>query len=48
VLEIQPVSLHQRVALILGSQAEVHLAEQIIGEKQFQMVESETAGSTRG
>ena len=31
ILDIQPTSLHQRVGLILGSQAEVHLAEQIIG-----------------
>ena len=31
-LDIQPTSLHQRVGLILGSQAEVHLAEQIIAE----------------
>ena len=32
ILDIQPTSLHQRVGLILGSQAEVHLAEQIISE----------------
>jgi len=30
ILDIQPESLHQRVGLILGSQAEVHLAEQFI------------------
>lgn len=30
ILDIQPTSLHQRVALILGSQAEVRLAEQIL------------------
>lgn len=30
ILDIAPASLHQRVGLILGSQAEVHMAEQII------------------
>jgi len=30
ILDIQPASLHQRVALILGSQAEVDLAERLI------------------
>ncbi|MBI3666549.1 MAG: fructose-1,6-bisphosphatase, partial [Acidobacteria bacterium] len=34
ILDIQPGSLHQRVALILGSPAEVHLAEQIISAAQ--------------
>lgn len=34
ILDIEPTSLHQRVGLILGSQAEVHLAEQIIAEKE--------------
>jgi len=33
-LDIQPASLHQRVGLILGCQAEVHLAEQIISSAQ--------------
>ncbi len=30
ILDIAPASLHQRVPLILGSKAEIHLAEQII------------------
>ncbi len=34
ILDIQPESLHQRVGLILGSKAEVHLAEQIIAAAQ--------------
>jgi fructose-1,6-bisphosphatase I len=34
ILDIQPTSLHQRVGLILGSQAEVHLAEQILGRME--------------
>jgi fructose-1,6-bisphosphatase I len=33
ILDIQPTSLHQRVALFLGSRAEVQLAEQILSEK---------------
>jgi fructose-1,6-bisphosphatase I len=32
ILDIPPTFLHQRVGLVLGSQAEVHLAEQMIGE----------------
>ncbi len=34
ILDVEPVSLHQRVGLILGSQAEVHLAEQIISASE--------------
>ncbi len=34
VLDLEPASLHQRVGFILGSQAEVHLAEQIMSGVQ--------------
>jgi len=35
ILDVRPVSLHQRVALIVGSEAEVHLAERAIASAHY-------------